>query len=166
MDAPAPPAPPQGNGQQPWGATSYGNTLYPSRDQAPESRRPKKPSTSIQLSTVDTGIPFRAWHFEYSTEYSTYIPCQQTAIGRPTVDSGACRPGTGFVSQDLIGINQPASIVQLSAVKTTLQSEPERVRTETDMWGFGGVAAMLRQARATLFSTSARSAALPCSSVR
>eukprot|EP00976_Prorocentrum_cordatum_P100676 1192322-Prorocentrum_minimum.AAC.4 len=26
-------------------------------------------------STVDTSIPFSARHFEYSTEYSTYIPC-------------------------------------------------------------------------------------------
>eukprot|EP00976_Prorocentrum_cordatum_P092447 1188947-Prorocentrum_minimum.AAC.3 len=38
-------------------------------------------------STVDTSIPFSAWHFEYSAEYSTHIPCRQTAIGRPTVDS-------------------------------------------------------------------------------
>eukprot|EP00959_Pyramimonas_sp_CCMP1952_P332822 6969398-Pyramimonas_sp.AAC.1 len=26
-------------------------------------------------------IPFRARHFEYSTEYSTYIPCRRTAVG-------------------------------------------------------------------------------------
>eukprot|EP00959_Pyramimonas_sp_CCMP1952_P341671 7157005-Pyramimonas_sp.AAC.1 len=40
-------------------------------------------------STVDTSTPFSARHFEYSVEHSTYIPCQQTAIGRPTVNSGA-----------------------------------------------------------------------------
>eukprot|EP00959_Pyramimonas_sp_CCMP1952_P311273 6514272-Pyramimonas_sp.AAC.1 len=39
-------------------------------------------------STVDTSIPFSARHFDYSTDYSTYIPCRQTAIGWPTVDSG------------------------------------------------------------------------------
>ena len=44
---------------------------------------------SRQSSTVDTSIPFSARHFEYSIEYSTYIPCRQTAIGWPTVDSGA-----------------------------------------------------------------------------
>eukprot|EP00976_Prorocentrum_cordatum_P090918 1188312-Prorocentrum_minimum.AAC.1 len=44
---------------------------------------------SRQSSTVNTSIPFSAWHFEYSTEYSTYIPCQRTAIGWPTDDSGA-----------------------------------------------------------------------------
>eukprot|EP00959_Pyramimonas_sp_CCMP1952_P442507 9263617-Pyramimonas_sp.AAC.1 len=41
-------------------------------------------------STVDTSTPFGVRHFEYSVEYSTYIPCRQTAIGWPTVDSGAC----------------------------------------------------------------------------
>eukprot|EP00976_Prorocentrum_cordatum_P082365 1184783-Prorocentrum_minimum.AAC.1 len=56
----------------------------------PRSRRPKRPSTSIQQSTVDTSIPFSARHFEHSVEYSTYIPCRQTAIGWPTLDSGAC----------------------------------------------------------------------------
>eukprot|EP00959_Pyramimonas_sp_CCMP1952_P323118 6761375-Pyramimonas_sp.AAC.1 len=55
----------------------------------PRSRRPKRPSTAIQLSTVDTSILFSAWHFEYSTECSTNIPCLKTAIGWPTVDSGA-----------------------------------------------------------------------------
>eukprot|EP00959_Pyramimonas_sp_CCMP1952_P002843 58850-Pyramimonas_sp.AAC.1 len=40
-------------------------------------------------STVDTGIPLSARHFEYSTEYLTYIPCRQTAICWPTVKSGA-----------------------------------------------------------------------------
>eukprot|EP00976_Prorocentrum_cordatum_P059643 1175582-Prorocentrum_minimum.AAC.4 len=59
----------------------------------PRSRQPKRPSTSIQQSTVDTSVPFSAWHFEYSTEYSTYIPYRQTAIGWPTVDSGACSGG-------------------------------------------------------------------------
>eukprot|EP00959_Pyramimonas_sp_CCMP1952_P265466 5550897-Pyramimonas_sp.AAC.1 len=44
---------------------------------------------SRQSSTVDTIIPFSARHFEYSIEYSTYVPCRQTAIGWPTVDSGA-----------------------------------------------------------------------------
>eukprot|EP00959_Pyramimonas_sp_CCMP1952_P432282 9052718-Pyramimonas_sp.AAC.1 len=39
----------------------------------PRSRRPKRPST------VYTSIPFSAHHFEYSIEYSTYIPCRQTA---------------------------------------------------------------------------------------
>eukprot|EP00976_Prorocentrum_cordatum_P055601 1121850-Prorocentrum_minimum.AAC.1 len=34
---------------------------------------------SRQSSTVETGIPFNARRFEYSTEYSTYIPCRQTA---------------------------------------------------------------------------------------
>eukprot|EP00959_Pyramimonas_sp_CCMP1952_P413975 8673469-Pyramimonas_sp.AAC.1 len=38
-----------------------------------------------------SSIPFSARHFEYSIEYSTYIPCRQAAIGWPTVDSGACR---------------------------------------------------------------------------
>eukprot|EP00959_Pyramimonas_sp_CCMP1952_P070432 1471171-Pyramimonas_sp.AAC.1 len=38
-----------------------------------------------------TCIPFSARHFEYSIEYSTYIPCRQTAIGWSIVDSGlAC----------------------------------------------------------------------------
>eukprot|EP00976_Prorocentrum_cordatum_P112476 1195538-Prorocentrum_minimum.AAC.3 len=57
---------------------------------SPRSRRPKRPSTSIQQSTVvdldsrrpstvDTSIPFSAQCFEYSTECSTYIPCRQTA---------------------------------------------------------------------------------------
>eukprot|EP00976_Prorocentrum_cordatum_P032477 660499-Prorocentrum_minimum.AAC.1 len=55
----------------------------------PRGRRPKRPSTSIQQSTVDTSIPFGAWHFEYFTEYSTYIPCRQTVIGSPIVDSRA-----------------------------------------------------------------------------
>eukprot|EP00976_Prorocentrum_cordatum_P093688 1189480-Prorocentrum_minimum.AAC.2 len=41
---------------------------------------------SRQSSTVDTSTPFSARHFEYSTEYSTYIPCRQTAIGWPTVN--------------------------------------------------------------------------------
>eukprot|EP00976_Prorocentrum_cordatum_P098967 1191628-Prorocentrum_minimum.AAC.2 len=45
---------------------------------------------SRQSSTVHTIFPFSARHFEHSTEYSTYIPCRQTAIGWPTVDSGAC----------------------------------------------------------------------------
>eukprot|EP00976_Prorocentrum_cordatum_P096108 1190435-Prorocentrum_minimum.AAC.2 len=44
---------------------------------------------SRQSSSVDTNTPFSARHFEYSIEYSTYIPCRQTAIGWPTVDSGA-----------------------------------------------------------------------------
>eukprot|EP00959_Pyramimonas_sp_CCMP1952_P123585 2583613-Pyramimonas_sp.AAC.5 len=45
---------------------------------------------SRQSSTVDTSIPpFSARHFEYSIGYSTYIPCRKTAIGWPTVDSGA-----------------------------------------------------------------------------
>ena len=61
-------------------------------DTKPRSRRPKRPSTliqqSIQLSTVDTSIPCSARHFEHSIEYSTYVPCRQTAIGWPTVDSG------------------------------------------------------------------------------
>eukprot|EP00976_Prorocentrum_cordatum_P073073 1180952-Prorocentrum_minimum.AAC.11 len=48
---------------------------------------------SQQSSTVDTNIPFSARHLEYFTEYSTYIPCRQTAIGWPTVDSGACLDG-------------------------------------------------------------------------
>eukprot|EP00959_Pyramimonas_sp_CCMP1952_P177704 3714158-Pyramimonas_sp.AAC.1 len=39
---------------------------------------------SQQSSTVDTNIPFSARHLEYFTEYSTYIPCRQTAIGWPT----------------------------------------------------------------------------------
>eukprot|EP00976_Prorocentrum_cordatum_P099358 1191802-Prorocentrum_minimum.AAC.2 len=56
----------------------------------PRSRWPKRPSTSIQQSTVDTSVPFSARHFEYSIDYSTYIPCRQAVIGRPTVDSGAC----------------------------------------------------------------------------
>eukprot|EP00976_Prorocentrum_cordatum_P077034 1182527-Prorocentrum_minimum.AAC.1 len=47
-------------------------------------------STGHEAPTVDTGIPFSARHFEYSTGYSTYIPRRQTAIGWPTVDSGAC----------------------------------------------------------------------------
>eukprot|EP00976_Prorocentrum_cordatum_P099506 1191866-Prorocentrum_minimum.AAC.2 len=34
---------------------------------------------SRQSSTVDTSIPFSAQHFEYSTGYSAYIPCRQTA---------------------------------------------------------------------------------------
>eukprot|EP00959_Pyramimonas_sp_CCMP1952_P455282 9471326-Pyramimonas_sp.AAC.1 len=34
-------------------------------------------------TTVNTGIPFSARHFEYSTEYLTYIPCQQTAKKNP-----------------------------------------------------------------------------------
>eukprot|EP00976_Prorocentrum_cordatum_P111553 1195382-Prorocentrum_minimum.AAC.2 len=35
---------------------------------------------SRQSSTVDTSVPFSARRFEYSTEYSTYIPCRrQTA---------------------------------------------------------------------------------------
>ena len=42
--------------------------------------------TQAPESTVDTSIPFSAWHFEYSVEYSTYISCRQTAIGWPTVD--------------------------------------------------------------------------------
>eukprot|EP00976_Prorocentrum_cordatum_P102687 1193165-Prorocentrum_minimum.AAC.1 len=66
---------------------------YPARARRvvskPRSRRPKRPSTSIQQSTVDTSKPFSAQHFEYSVEYSMYIPCRQTAIGWPTVDSGA-----------------------------------------------------------------------------
>eukprot|EP00959_Pyramimonas_sp_CCMP1952_P036882 771587-Pyramimonas_sp.AAC.1 len=41
------------------------------------------------LTTVDTRIPFSAQRFEYSVECSAYIPCRQTAIGWPTVDSGA-----------------------------------------------------------------------------
>eukprot|EP00976_Prorocentrum_cordatum_P094359 1189753-Prorocentrum_minimum.AAC.1 len=33
-------------------------------------------NNSRQSSTVDTSMPFSARHFEYSTEYSTYIPCR------------------------------------------------------------------------------------------
>eukprot|EP00976_Prorocentrum_cordatum_P075893 1182080-Prorocentrum_minimum.AAC.2 len=52
---------------------------------------PRLQFNSRQSSTVDTSIiPFSARHSEYSTEYSTYIPCRQTAIGWPIVDSGAC----------------------------------------------------------------------------
>eukprot|EP00976_Prorocentrum_cordatum_P043937 888758-Prorocentrum_minimum.AAC.1 len=45
----------------------------------PRSQRPKRPSTSIQKSTVDISVPFSAQHFEYSTKYSTYILCRQIA---------------------------------------------------------------------------------------
>eukprot|EP00976_Prorocentrum_cordatum_P062994 1176936-Prorocentrum_minimum.AAC.2 len=47
---------------------------------------------SRQSSTVDTSIPFRARHFEYSTEYSTYIaifPADRLPHGWPKVESGA-----------------------------------------------------------------------------
>eukprot|EP00976_Prorocentrum_cordatum_P078859 1183302-Prorocentrum_minimum.AAC.1 len=37
--------------------------------------------TERLVSSWATSIPFGARHFEYSTEYSTYIPCRQTAIG-------------------------------------------------------------------------------------
>eukprot|EP00976_Prorocentrum_cordatum_P104621 1193974-Prorocentrum_minimum.AAC.3 len=56
--------------------------------QAPESTA-KKAFDFNSSTVVDTSRPFSARHFEYSTEYSTYIPCRQTAIGWPTVDSGA-----------------------------------------------------------------------------
>eukprot|EP00976_Prorocentrum_cordatum_P080001 1183800-Prorocentrum_minimum.AAC.2 len=45
---------------------------------------------SRQSSTVNTSTPSSAHHFEASTEFLTYIPCRRTAIGWPTVDSGAC----------------------------------------------------------------------------
>eukprot|EP00959_Pyramimonas_sp_CCMP1952_P405171 8491850-Pyramimonas_sp.AAC.2 len=63
------------------------------RRQAPESTAKKSlrlQFNSQQSSTVDTSRPFSARHFEYSIEYSTYIPYRQTAIGWLTVDSGAC----------------------------------------------------------------------------
>eukprot|EP00959_Pyramimonas_sp_CCMP1952_P397867 8336346-Pyramimonas_sp.AAC.2 len=41
-------------------------------------------------ATVDTSIPFSARHLEYFIEYSTYIPCRQTAFGWPIIDSAAC----------------------------------------------------------------------------
>eukprot|EP00959_Pyramimonas_sp_CCMP1952_P159386 3333450-Pyramimonas_sp.AAC.2 len=51
--------------------------------QAPESTAEKAFDfdlyNSRQSSTVDTSIPFCARHFEHSTEYSTRIPCRQTA---------------------------------------------------------------------------------------
>eukprot|EP00976_Prorocentrum_cordatum_P060893 1176083-Prorocentrum_minimum.AAC.2 len=38
-----------------------------------------RPQFNSRLSsTVDTSIPFSARRFEFSTEYSTYIPCRQT----------------------------------------------------------------------------------------
>eukprot|EP00976_Prorocentrum_cordatum_P085439 1186093-Prorocentrum_minimum.AAC.2 len=88
-------------GQQP--KTSDGVTAYPSGSrlpiahpliflnpktlkgglkQAPESTAKKAfdfNSTVNLNSTVDTSIPFSARRFEYFIEYSTYIPCRQTA---------------------------------------------------------------------------------------
>eukprot|EP00959_Pyramimonas_sp_CCMP1952_P043518 910105-Pyramimonas_sp.AAC.1 len=63
----------------------------------PTGLAPHQPTEAFGFnSTVDsrrlwyTNIPFSARHFEYSIEYSTFIPCRRTAIGRPMVDSGAC----------------------------------------------------------------------------
>eukprot|EP00959_Pyramimonas_sp_CCMP1952_P292931 6126696-Pyramimonas_sp.AAC.2 len=36
-------------------------------------------NNSRQSLTIDTSKPFSARHFEYSTEYSMYIPCRQSA---------------------------------------------------------------------------------------
>eukprot|EP00959_Pyramimonas_sp_CCMP1952_P467843 9492265-Pyramimonas_sp.AAC.1 len=87
----------------------------PTSLQAPRSRRPKKglrfQFNSRQSSTVDTSIPLSARHFEYSAEYSTYIPCRQTAAwradsrlrGLPRCNRGLVRPHRNIYMYSLPG---------------------------------------------------------------